>query len=219
MRRRRKTSVWWLIPIILLVGYCSRGRIPNPPAKVETPARRTETPKPATPVTAESPPPAPPPRERSSDRKILGRVVSVADGDTITVLDESKTQIRVRLDAIDAPESGQPFGQAAKRALSEMVFGKDVIVYKKKEDRWGRTVGHVIVDEVDTNLAMLEASMAWHYKQFDQNRRLAAAEREARAAKRGLWRDAEPVPPWEWRRLGKDERDRLRGAVSVGGRR
>jgi endonuclease YncB( thermonuclease family) len=126
------------------------------------------------------------------------------------VLDETKTQIRVRLDAIDAPESGQPFGQAAKRALSEMVFGKDVIVYKKKDDRWGRTVGHVIVDGMDTNLAMLEAGMAWHYKQFDQNRRLAEEERQARAAKRGLWRDAEPVPPWEWRRLGKDERDRLR---------
>jgi micrococcal nuclease len=116
----------------------------------------------------------------------------------------------VRLDAIDAPESGQPFGQAAKRALSEMVFGKDVVVIKKKEDRWGRTVGHVIVDGVDTNLAMLEAGMAWHYKQFDQNRRLAAAERDAKEARRGLWQDSNPVPPWEWRRLGKDERDRLR---------
>jgi endonuclease YncB( thermonuclease family) len=127
-------------------------------------------------------------------------VVSVADGDTITVLDENKTQIKVRLDAIDAPESGQPFGQAAKRALSEMVFGKDVVVIKKKEDRWGRTVGHVIVDGVDTNLAMLEAGMAWHYKQFDQNRRLAAAERDAKEARRGLWQDSNPVPPWEWRR-------------------
>jgi endonuclease YncB( thermonuclease family) len=200
MRRRRKTSVWWLLLIILLVGYCSRGRVPNQPAKVEAPARPTEAPKPAMPVIAESPPPAPPPRERPSDRKILGRVVSVADGDTITVLDENKTQIKVRLDAIDAPESGQSFGQAAKRALSEMVFGRDVVVIKKKEDRWGRTIGHVLIDGKDTNLLMLEAGMAWHYKQFDQNRRLAAAEREAREARRGLWQDSDPVPPWEWRR-------------------
>jgi micrococcal nuclease len=200
-RRRRKTGVWLLLPAVMLVGYFSRGRIPTPPAKVEVPARRTETPKP---VTAESPRPAPPPRERSSDRKIVGRVVGVTDGDTITVLDENKKRIKVRLDAIDAPESGQAFGQAAKRALSDMVFGKDVVVIKKKEDRWGRTIGHVIVDGVDTNLAMLAAGAAWHYRHFDQNRRLAEAEREAREAKRGLWQDASPIPPWEWRKGKRD---------------
>jgi len=132
-RRRRKTSVWWLLPVVLVVGYFSRGRAPTPPAAVPTPVpAKAPTPR------VERPAP-PPPRERSSDRGIVGRVVGVTDGDTITVLDENKKQIKVRLDAIDAPESGQPFGQAAKRALSDMVFGKDVIVYKKKEDRWGRT--------------------------------------------------------------------------------
>jgi endonuclease YncB( thermonuclease family) len=189
MRRRRKTSVWWLLPIILLVGYCSRGRVqeratPNAP-KAEPVARA---------------PLSPAPQERSESRKITGRVVSVADGDTITVLDENKTQVKVRLDAIDAPETGQPFGQASKRALSDMVFGRDVVVYRKKLDRWGRTVGHVIVDGVDTNLAMLEAGMAWHYKEYDKNKRLAEAENEARAARRGLWQDRDPMPPWEWRK-------------------
>jgi endonuclease YncB( thermonuclease family) len=130
----------------------------------------------------------------------------VADGDTITVLDETKTQIKVRLDAIDAPETGQPFGQASQKALSEMVFGRDVLVYRKKLDRWGRTVGHVIVDGVDTNLAMLEAGMAWHYKEYDKNKRLAEAENEARAARRGLWQDSDPVPPWRWRKQERAKR-------------
>jgi micrococcal nuclease len=116
---------------------------------------------------------------------------------------ETLAEVPLTVLSFDAPESGQPFGQAAKRALSEMVFGKDVIVHKKKEDRWGRIIGHVVVDGVDTNLAMLEAGMAWHYKEYDQNRRLAEAEREAREAKWGLWQDASPIPPWEWRRADR----------------
>jgi endonuclease YncB( thermonuclease family) len=147
-----------------------------------------------------------PSQERSDSRKIVGRVIAVADGDTITVLDDTKAQIKIRLDAIDAPETGQPFGQASKRALSDMVFGRDVIVYKKKLDRWGRTVGHVIVGGVDTNLAMLEAGMAWHYKEYDKNKRLAEAENAARAARRGLWQDSDAVPPWEWRKQEREKR-------------
>jgi len=99
-----------------------------------------------------------------------------------------------------------------------MVFGRDVVVYRKKLDRWGRTIGHVIVDGLDTNLAMLEAGMAWHYKEYDKNKRLAEAENGARAARRGLWQNSDPVPPWEWRRLGKAERDQLRGAGTAGRR-
>lgn len=138
------------------------------------------------------------------------RVVGVTDGDTLTCLTQGNEQVKVRLDAIDAPEKGQPFGDAAKQALSAMVFGKTVTVVEKKKDRFGRTIGHVIVDGTDTNLAMLEAGMAWHYKQFSSNARLQRAEDEAREAGRGLWRDREPVPPWEWR---ASERDRKTQAV------
>jgi endonuclease YncB( thermonuclease family) len=67
-------------------------------------------------------------------------------------------------------------------------------------------VGHVIVDGVDTNLAMLEAGMAWHYKEYDKNKRLAEAENEARAARRGLWQESDPVPPWEWRKQERETR-------------
>jgi endonuclease YncB( thermonuclease family) len=135
------------------------------------------------------------------------RVVGVHDGDTLTGLDESKTQFKVRLDAIDAPELGQPFGQASKRALSEKVFGKDVVVIPKTRDKYGRTVGHVMVDGRDVNLEMLEEGMAWHYEKYDHNKRLRAAEQAARAAQRGLWQDLTSVPPWDWRKSQKQRRE------------
>jgi micrococcal nuclease len=84
-----------------------------------------------------------------------------------------------------------------------MVFGRDVTVICKTTDRYGRTVGHVMVDGRDVNLAMLEAGMAWHYKEYDRNKRLAEAENEARADRRGLWADQEPVPPWDWRKQSR----------------
>lgn len=139
-------------------------------------------------------------RNDDSPKQLKLRVVGVHDGDTLTGLSPQNTQVKVRLDAIDAPELGQPFGKASKAALSEMVFGKDVIVYEKSKDRWGRTVGHVVIGRKDTNLEMLSAGMAWHYKKYDRNMRLAAAEEEARSAKLGLWSDPQPVPPWEWRK-------------------
>ncbi len=90
-------------------------------------------------------------------------------------------------------------GQSSKKALSEKVFGKDVVVIAKTNDRYGRTVGHVMIDGRDVNLEMLEEGMAWHYKKYDHNARLARAEEDARVAKKGLWQDGAPVPPWEWR--------------------
>jgi len=127
------------------------------------------------------------------------RVVGVHDGDTITCITPGKEQVKVRLDAIDAPELGQPFGQTAKKALSGKVFGKDVTVIQKTHDRYGRTIGHVLLDSRDINLEMLEEGMAWHYEKYDHNERLREAEHAARTARKGLWADEEPVPPWEWR--------------------
>jgi endonuclease YncB( thermonuclease family) len=123
----------------------------------------------------------------AADKTSTVKVVAVHDGDTITCLTDGKQQMKVRLDAIDAPELGQPFGQASKQTLSSMVFGKLVTVIEKKKDKYGRTIGHVIVDGRDTNLLMIEQGMAWHYKQFSKNARLDKAEADARAAKKGLW--------------------------------
>lgn len=136
---------------------------------------------------------------------VQGLVVGVSDGDTIAVLDDDKTQHKIRLAGIDAPEKGQAFGQRSKEHLSDLVYKKTVTVEGSKKDRYGRTVGKVLVNGVDANLEQVRADFAWHYKQYEREQSkadrvtYAQAEDEARAAKRGLWRDIEPMPPWDWR--------------------
>lgn len=147
-----------------------------------------------------------------------GRVVGVTDGDTITVLDSSNRQYKIRFAGIDAPEKNQPFGQRAKEHLSELVFNRQVIVKTEKGDRYGRTVGKVLVGGRDTNLAMVVAGYAWHYKKYQaeqtQDDRLLydIAEKEARAAKRGLWLDSAPISPSEWRAGKKSSMSPTSGA-------
>ncbi len=137
---------------------------------------------------------------------ITGRVVGVADGDTITVLDANKVQHKIRLSGIDAPEKKQPFGNRSKESLSALAFDKTVSVETSKRDRYGRQIGKVLVNGQDVNLMQVERGMAWFYRQYQReqspnDRRLyEAAEDTARADKRGLWRDADPVPPWGFRR-------------------
>ena len=137
---------------------------------------------------------------------ISGRVVGTADGDTLTVLDAAKVQHKIRLSGIDAPEKAQAFGNRSKQSLSDLAFDKTVTVETGKRDRYGREVGKVLVNGRDVNLVQVERGMAWHYKAYQReqspsDRKLYdAAEGEARAAKRGLWRDAEPVPPWDYRK-------------------
>ncbi len=136
---------------------------------------------------------------------ITGRVVAVADGDTITVLDADKVQHKIRLSGIDAPEKKQAFGNRSKESLSDMVFERTVNVETEKRDRYGREIGKVLFDGKDVNLVQVERGMAWFYRQYEReqprnDRRLyEAAEQAARAGKRGLWNDADPVPPWEFR--------------------
>ena len=96
-----------------------------------------------------------------------------------------------------------PFGQASKKALSERIFGKTVTVITKKHDRYGRTIGHVLIDNGDVNLQLLEEGAFWHYNEYDHNKRLADAETTARAGKKGLWHDANPIAPWDWRKAKK----------------
>ena len=144
-----------------------------------------------------------------------GKVVGVVDGDTIDVLDGSKKQHRIRFDGIDAPERGQPFSQRAKSTLSDLVFGKTVKVETEGADKYDRTIGRIHVDGKDVGLAMLEAGMAWHYTKYDQSKKYADGEKAAKDACRGLWSDPHHIPPWEWRKLDKSERDRNRSPQSV----
>jgi endonuclease YncB( thermonuclease family) len=138
---------------------------------------------------------------------LIGRVVGVADGDTITVLDDANRQHRIRLAGIDAPEKSQPFGRQAKEHLAGLVFGRPVIVEWHKHDRYGRIVGVCTVEGRDVGLDQLETGLAWHYKKYaheqadDERREYEKAETKARNEKRGLWQDPDPIPPWEWRKM------------------
>jgi len=132
-----------------------------------------------------------------------GKVVGIADGDTITVLRDGRDQVKIRLYGIDAPESGQPFGKASKQNLSSMVYGESVQVEVMDTDRYGRTVARIFVEEEDVNGAQLRAGYAWLYRQYCKSwvcGEWVGLETEARSSQVGLWADKDPVPPWQWRR-------------------
>ena len=136
---------------------------------------------------------------------LRGRVVAIADGDTLTILDDEKTQHKIRLAGIDAPEKGQPFSQKAKENLSRLVFGQVVTIEGEKRDRYGRRVAKVLLHEVDAGLELVKLGLAWHFKRYqrEQNqsdrKSYAEAEEKARAERLGLWADPSPVDPSEWR--------------------
>jgi len=137
---------------------------------------------------------------------LIGKVIRVADGDTLTLLVDEKDapkEIRVRLEGIDCPEAGQPWGTRAKQALSELVFQQTVKVWSIGQDRYGRTLGRVYVGEdderSDVNLALVAQGLAWHYKRYSDDELLADAEIAAKRERRGLWADPSPVAPWHWR--------------------
>lgn len=132
------------------------------------------------------------------DEQVVGKVVGVTDGDTVTVLVDG-APIKVRLEGIDAPESTQSYGTKAKQALSQIVFGKAVTLRKTGTDKYGRTLGVVIVEGVDANAKMIDDGWAWHFKKYNDEERLAKLETAARNAKRGLWADANPLAPWDFR--------------------
>lgn len=140
---------------------------------------------------------------------LVGRVVGVRDGDTVTVLDANQRQHKIRLSGIDAPEKGQPFGTRSKEHLSRLAFGKGVAVEWHKRDRYKRMVGKLLMNGQDLNLEQIRAGMAWHFKKYEAEQSLserivcANAENEARMARRGLWRDVSPVPPWQFRKQSK----------------
>jgi len=133
--------------------------------------------------------------------EIRGQVVRVSDGDTIVVLDAGKVQHKIRLAGIDAPEKAQAYGDKAKDALAALVAGKEVRVEVSGRDRYGREIGRVFVGAVDANLEQIKGGFAWHYAQFAPAAKdLAEAQEKARAGKLGLWKDAAPVAPWDFRK-------------------
>ena len=151
---------------------------------------------------------------------IQGKVVKVADGDTVTIIDDSGKKHRVRLAGIDAPEKDQSYGDVSTQSLVELVSGKAITIEYEKRDRYERIVGKLLVNppgevfcmaldcvkKIDAGLEQIKAGLAWHYKyyqmeQSEKDRGLySEAEQEARIKKMGSWKDKDPMAPWEWRR-------------------
>ncbi|MGZ9059005.1 MAG: thermonuclease family protein [Burkholderiaceae bacterium] len=135
-----------------------------------------------------------------------GTVVGISDGDTLTLLDANKTQYRIRLDGIDAPERTQPHGQRARQSLAALAHGRTARADCPKVDRYGRAVCRVVIDGVDVGLEQIRRGYAWHYVKYAHEQRAAerasyaSAESEARSANAGLWSFSDPVPPWDYRR-------------------
>ena len=184
--KSRRLALTLTLSAVVLLSACAYG----------TPGSPTIIP----PAPAQAAQPTAAPGQTPATRTIEGKVVGVADGDTITVLDAGNRQTRIRLQGIDAPESRQAFGQVSKRNLSDLIFNRQIVVEYEKTDRYGRTLGKVLAGGRDVNLEQVKAGLAWHYKYYQDeqspnDRRLYAdAETEARSARRGLWADPGPDP-------------------------
>jgi endonuclease YncB( thermonuclease family) len=136
-----------------------------------------------------------------------GKVVSIADGDTISVM-HNGTPEKIRLNGIDCPEMGQPFGNNAKQFASDMVFGKVVTIKDLGKDKYGRTIGDVLLpDGTNLNKELVVAGYAWWYRQYSNDKELEQKEQEARSSKKGLWADSKPIAPWDWRHNPTNQTD------------
>jgi endonuclease YncB( thermonuclease family) len=129
-----------------------------------------------------------------------GKVVKIADGDTLTLLTSSSQQVKVRLAGIDTPERKQPFGNRAKQALAKLALQKQAVVEVETKDRYGRTVGIVFVDGQNVNAELVKQGIAWVYRKYAKDKALYDLEAQAKEKKLGLWLEDNPIPPWEWRR-------------------
>ncbi len=129
----------------------------------------------------------------------------MSDGDTVTALKDG-VEIKIRLVEIDAPEKAQAYGSASTNALTELCLNKLATLEEQGKDRYGRTLARVHCDGIDANAEQVRQGMAWVYRKYaPKDSPLYAVEDEAKAARRGLWVDAAPMPPWEWRRESKKE--------------
>jgi endonuclease YncB( thermonuclease family) len=151
------------------------------------------------------------PCTQSAAETLSGRVLRVTEGDTIVVLDDSNSQHKISLTGVDASERGQAFGTKSKERLSDSVAGEVVVVQYDNYDRHGRVLGKVLLSGEDVNLEQIRAGLAWHYKKYEGEQTVADrvaysdAEMEARRNRRGLWGDSRPMPPWDYRKDGRQQ--------------
>ena len=132
-----------------------------------------------------------------SAQTYTGTVVFIKDGDTFVFQTESGS-LTVRMQGIDAPEKDQPFGQESKAFLMQYKDRKGSL-QTFGVDKYGRTLGVLFVDNENVNYLSVLNGASWHYEQYSSDKKLAEAEKSAREGKKGLWKDNNPTPPWEWR--------------------
>lgn len=135
--------------------------------------------------------------------ELIGKVVKISDGDTITILTNDKTQYKIRLNDIDAPEKKQAFGNKSKDNLAKYIAGKTVKVEYKTKDKYKRILGTIYYNNIDINLQQVKDGYAWVYKKYSKNQDYYNAEKLARENKKGLWNDKNPLEPWEFRKQKK----------------
>ena len=134
-----------------------------------------------------------------------GKVVKVIDGDTVDILTPKKQKVRVRLLDIDAPESRQAYGNAARKYLASLIAGKNVFVKENKKDIYQRTLGTIFLNQININAKMVESGFAWayRYKGVANNKNMVKLESKAKQNRKGLWRDKHPIAPWDFRYRNK----------------
>lgn len=190
----------WAASLLLIFAS---GCAENPPEASQRPASE--------PLQAESSPV----EQSSPTPSVTGEVVVVKDGDTIVVLKDQE-QITVRLGGIDCPESAQAFGAKAKQTASDLCFGKQVTLKTTGKDRYGRTLADVILpDGRSLNQELVRSGYAWWYRKYSKDESLGKLEAEAREQKRGLWSDAKPTAPWDWRAARRAKSGVLPSEVKV----
>lgn len=128
-----------------------------------------------------------------------GKAIKVFSGQSFTFLYRNDIHIPVILYGISCPYIGQPYAEEAKQYLTKLIFEKEVDLAWVDEDIYGRKIGIITVNNININEEMIRAGFAWHNKEQDYNPEWAKLETEAKIAKRGLWSQPNPIPPWEWR--------------------
>ncbi len=138
--------------------------------------------------------------------ELVGKVIKVSDGDTVTILTEDKVSHKIRLNDIDAPEKKQPFGNKSRDNLASYIAGEIITVKYKSKDKYGRILGTIYFENLDINLQQIKNGYAWVYKQYSKNQTYYQEEQKAKDLKKGLWIAKEPLAPWEYRKKRKSSK-------------
>ena len=203
-RRGRRRGRWLIVALVLLSAFqwWRDGEISWPNAVLDNLQEWANRPeaswRQASDTLNEAAPAIP------EDFDLVGKVVRVSDGDSLSLLAADGKQYALRLYGVDAPERDQPFGDQSRAHLRRLVDGRSVGATVESVDDYQRQVVEVFIDGRSVNLMMLEAGMAWWYRYYARARSdMGEAERVARAKERGLWSQPDPVEPRRWRQQNR----------------